>query len=187
MKSNKTIIYIILFVLIILGATLLYGELSQNYEINQKTEEKTAVTSEKPKQKALDFEVFSENGESVTLSEKTGKPVVINFWATWCGPCRAELPAFESMYKKYQDKVEFMMVNLTDGMREKKEDVKAFITDNNYSFPVFYDSNQSAAYVYNITSVPLTVFVDADGNIDNYRVGGLRENDLEEYIQNLIK
>ena len=183
MKSNRIIIYIILFVLVISGAALLYGELSENYQINQKTEEK----SEKPKQKALDFEVFSENGESVKLSEKSGKPVVINFWATWCGPCREELPAFENMYKKYQDKVEFMMVNLTDGMREKKEDVKDFITKNNYSFPVYYDTNQNAAYMYNMTSVPVTVFVDADGNIDNYRVGGLRENKLKEYIEQLMK
>lgn len=183
MKNKKVIVYIILFVLVVFGATLLYGELSENYNIEQKTEDKV----EKEKQKAPDFEAFSESGESVKLSEKTGKPVVINFWATWCGPCREELPAFENMYKKYSDKVEFMMVNLTDGMREKKEDVQAFITENKFTFPVFYDNEQYAAYAYNITSIPVTVFVDAEGNIYNYRVGRLRENKLKEYIEELLK
>lgn len=183
MKNKKVIVYIILFVLVVFGVTLLYGELSENYNIEQKTEDKV----EKEKQKAPDFEVVSENGEIVKLSDNIGKPVVINFWATWCGPCRVELPAFENMYKKYHDKVEFMMVNLTDGMREKKEDVKEFISENNYSFPVFYDTNQNAANAYNITSIPVTVFIDADGNIENYRVGGLRENKLKEYIEELLK
>ena len=94
--------------------------------------------------KAPDFTVINNNGDEVKLSDYIGKLVVVNFWATWCGPCASELPAFDNAYEKYKDEVEFLMVNLTDGYSETVDKVKKYVKDNGYTFPVYYDTKYSA-------------------------------------------
>ena len=113
----------------------------------QETESQEASTM-------IDFKVYDREGNPVSLSDMAGKPVVVNFWATWCGPCKSELPAFEKAYKTYGDKVEFMMVNLTDGQRETVPKVNEFISENEYTFPVYYDTKYSASAAYGISSIP---------------------------------
>ena len=88
-----------------------------------------------PAAAAVDFTVTDREGNTVKLSEFFGKPIIINFWATWCGPCKSELPVFDEAYRKYGEGVTFLMVNLTDGYRDTVEAVKAFIEDNDYTFP----------------------------------------------------
>ncbi|MBE6562976.1 MAG: TlpA family protein disulfide reductase [Ruminococcaceae bacterium] len=148
---------------------------------NEDTTEKTDPNA------APDFSVYDMNGNKTTLSEKKGKPVVINFFATWCPPCVGELPHFEEMYKKYGDKVEFMIVDLTDGYDETKEKVESFIDKNGYTFPVYLDSDIKAVVAYKISSIPLTVFVDEDGKIAASKVGAMDAETLEGYIKKLIE
>ena len=108
---------------------------------------------------APDFTVNDGKGRNITLSESFGRPVILNFWATWCPPCRSELPAFEKLYRKYQAEVTFMMIDLSDGYRETPDAVKKFLSENGYTFPVYYDSEGSAAKAYNALSIPFTVIL----------------------------
>jgi thiol-disulfide isomerase/thioredoxin len=135
---------------------------------------------------ATDFIVYLEDGSEVKLSDNFGKPMIVNFWATWCSPCKMELPHFEDKYQEFKDSINFMMVNLTDGVRDTLESVTAFITDNQYTFPVYYDTEYSAAYAYNIMSIPTTLLIDADGNIVDTLVGTLSEKDLQACIDLLL-
>lgn len=135
---------------------------------------------------ALDFTVYTQDEESINLSDFYGKPIVVNFWATWCGPCKSELPAFENLYKEYGEEVIFMMVNLTDGAQETVKGVSDFIMTYGYHFPVYFDTDMDAATTYSVYSIPATLFIDADGNIVASHLGAMQENTLRTYIENLL-
>ena len=100
---------------------------------------KPDVTEDIKKNTAPDFTVLDKDGNTVRLSEKFGKPIVINFWATWCPPCKQELPDFDKLCKEYGDRVVFMMVNLTDGYRDTVDGTKRFVSGKGYTFPVYFD------------------------------------------------
>jgi len=131
---------------------------------------------------APDFTVEDANSVKVRLSDMKGKPVVLNFWASWCPPCKAEMPDFEQMYKKYGDEVQFMMVNLTDGYQETLEKAKAHISSNEYTFPVYFDVDGAAAYAYRVSSIPATYIIDAEGNLVAHAVGMIDATSLENAI-----
>jgi len=134
---------------------------------------------------APDFTVLTLEGESVSLSDFAGKPRIVNFWATWCPPCRSELPAFAAAWEEYGDEVEFMMVDLTDGGRETQETVEDFLAETGYAFPVYLDTTGQAANAYGIYSIPVTVLVDAQGNFVGGQVGALREDVLLRALDSL--
>lgn len=135
--------------------------------------------------KAADFSVLNSEGEMVNLSSFFGKPIVVNFWATWCGPCQAELPEFEEAYKKYNGDIEFLMVNLTDGYNDTVDSVKQFVNRNKFEFPLYFDTEYSAANTYSIYSIPQTLFIDKDGNIIKSYKGRISKQALEGYIERL--
>jgi len=122
---------------------------------------------------APDFTVYDADGNPHKLSDLKGKPVVLNFWASWCGPCKSEMPDFNETFKEYDGKVEFMMVNLTDGEVETVESARNFIHMMEYTFPVYYDTDIDAAGKYGITSIPTTFFIDADGNLVAHATGAI--------------
>lgn len=136
---------------------------------------------------APDFEVLDENGNTVKLSDFRGKPVVLNFWATWCPPCKAELPDFNQAAKDRADEVSFLMVNLTDGQNETVEGVKAFVLSNGYTFPVYFDTKYSAANAYRVSSIPTTYFISAEGEIVAQKVGMMSAAELERGIKLLTE
>ena len=127
---------------------------------------------------AMDFTVYHIDTKPVKLSDFFSKPILINFWATWCPPCKSELPDFDRVYADYGEDVVFMMVNMTDGSRDTVESASAFTADNGYSFPVYYDCDLNAAYTYGASSIPMTVLIGADGNIVGGQVGVLTEEQL---------
>ena len=131
---------------------------------------------------APDFTVYTADGAPVKLSDMKGKPVVVNFWATWCNPCLSELGHFEDMYKKYGDSINFMMVDMTDGSRETAQKVKAFVDSNGYTFPVYLDTKQYAAYTYSVSSIPMTLFINENGEIVYNYVGAMNSKTLENFI-----
>ncbi len=135
---------------------------------------------------APDFIVLNSEGKEVRLSDYRGTPVVLNFWASWCPPCKAEMPDFETAYQTYGNEVQFLMVNLTDGSYETIETAKKHIRNNAYTFPVFYDTQSSAAIAYGISSIPVTIFITKDGYIASGTVGMLSASRLEAGIQFLL-
>ena len=135
---------------------------------------------------APDFSVLNKDGNTVKLSDFRGKPVVLNFWATWCPPCKQELPDFNQAAETYKDEVVFLMVNLTDGQRDTVASVKAFVADNGYTFPVYFDTAYSAANAYMVSSIPTTYFINAKGEAVNYKVGMMTAAELESGIKGLV-
>ena len=132
--------------------------------------------------KAPDFTVQDGEGNSVKLSDFFGKPIVLNFWASWCPPCKAELPDFEDAYKKYDGEVVFLMVNMTDNQMETVEVAKDFVKTHGYTFPVYFDVSYEAAMVYGIRSIPQTYFINAEGEAVASATGMISAAQLEQGI-----
>ena len=136
---------------------------------------------------AADFKVLNERGQSVQLSDYQGRPVVVNFWATWCKPCLSELPAFENAYSQYKKDVQFMMVNLTTWEDTKSVSyVKEFLMAEEYNFPAFFDTTGEAAETYNMKSIPLTLFIDESGELAYKHSGAMSETQLKNYIEEYL-
>lgn len=132
--------------------------------------------------KAPDFTVQDAGGSNVKLSDMRGKPVVLNFWASWCPPCRGEMPGFDEVYRELGDEVQFMMVCLVDGSSETKASGMAFIEENGFVFPVYYDVMYDAAMAYEIWSIPVTYFINARGEIVSSAEGSINEAALRQGI-----
>ena len=131
---------------------------------------------------APDFTVQDGEGNSVKLSDFFGKPIVLNFWASWCPPCKAELPDFEDAYKKYDGEVVFLMVNMTDNQIETVDIARDFVKTYGYTFPVYYDVHDQAATVYGIRSIPQTYFINAEGEAVASATGMISAEQLEQGI-----
>ncbi len=151
------------------------------------TEPETTVpeTTEEPKPErtdppAIDFTVYDMNGNAVKLSDYFGKPIVLNFWASWCAPCKMEMPDFNAKYEELEGEVVFLMINVT-GV-DTVEDAKKVITDNGYTFPVFFDTDSQAKNAYGITAFPTTYFIDAEGYLIAYARGAISAETLQEGI-----
>ncbi len=179
------IVSIIALIGVLIGAAILYDKLSANYHPNM---EQTSQSGESQQQvKAPDFTAYDKDGNAVSLSDFKGKPVVLNFWASWCGPCQHEMPDFEEAYKQYGDEVVFMMVNMTDGMRETQSTAETFVKQAKFTFPVYYDLDIDAARIYKVMSMPTTYFVDEEGYLRSYRQGMIDKSGLEYGISMITK
>lgn len=106
-----------------------------------------------------DFTANLTKGYSITLSEEKGKVVILNFWATWCGPCVGEMPAFQRLYGNYGDTISIITIN----MGESQETVEQFVEDNRYYFPVAYDPDREICDLYPIQGIPYTLILDSEG------------------------
>lgn len=191
-KKIGSFILILFLVGIIGGASVLYNYLSKNVETDQlsvkedtnKKDDSSEEDSKKEEQysKAPDFTVYDSDGNAYKLSEFEGKPVILNFWASWCGPCKSEMPDFEEAYKEYGEKIHFLMVNLTDGYQETVNGAQKFIEDTGYTFPIYFDTKQDAARTYGVYSIPMTFFIDESGNIIAHGTGALDAKTLQTGI-----
>lgn len=139
----------------------------------------TEPSATEPDYTAPDFTVYDAQGNPVKLSDLKGTPVVLNLWASWCPPCREELPDFQRMYEKYGDRVAFMMVNMTDGVQETQAKAQKHIDDNGFTFPLYFDHNGEAAYAYYATSLPQTFFINDKGELYTYYPGMISAELLE--------
>ncbi len=149
----------------------------------------TTASTEEPETQltpAPDFAMEDHNGNTLSLSDFTGKPVILNFWASWCSPCKAEMPHFQTAYEEYGDDIHFVLVNLTDGGQETVETAYGFIQDQGYTFPVYYDTAMAGAMTYGVNSIPVTYFIDVQGNIAAWGRGMLSETDLQYGIDLLL-
>lgn len=135
---------------------------------------------------APDFTVYDADGNAHTLSDFRGKPVILNFWASWCGPCKAEMPDLEAAYQAYGDSVEFLIVNLTDGSTETVETASGYVSSQGYTFPVYYDTAMEGAIAYRVYAIPTTYFIDANGEIRALQEGMISAEVLESNIQALL-
>lgn len=188
----KTVLIFLALAVIIFGAYFAYNSLSGYYKLNKNNPESTSAEesnvdfqTEAKKIAAPDFTVNDKDGNAVKLSDFIGKPIVLNFWASWCPPCKSELPDFNKVYNEMKDDVVFLMVDLVDGQRETVATGSGYITEQGYSFSVYYDTTQEAANAYGISSIPTTLFIDKDGNIAEGQTGMLDEDGLRKGISKI--
>ena len=214
-NKKKTIILIALFIVLMVGASFLYNNLSADYKMNSlavedgagdtkdpnsastnadssntaatesQTTESTANESESKENEltqAPNFTVYDLDGNEINLTDFFGKPIIVNFWASWCGPCKMEMPDFNEAYQTYKDDITFLMVNMTDGSRETVEKASTFIEESGYIFPVYYDTEYSAAITYSVSSLPTTYFIDADGYLIAHARGAIDSSTLQKGI-----
>lgn len=198
MEKNKRVFLIIALALALVlgGAGLLYRQLSAGYTPEQLSlaagEQVPTASSPAPEegaedsQTAPDFTVYDAEGNAVKLSDYFGRPIVLNFWASWCGPCVMEMPEFQKFYESYGDRVQFVIVNLTDGYQETVESASEFVAEQGYTFPVYYDTDIDAARKYGVNAVPVSYFIDAEGHLVTWRQGMLTADLLQQGMDLLL-
>ncbi len=131
-------------------------------------------------QAAPDFALKSSTGDNLRLSEFRGDVVMINFWATWCGPCRQEMPLLDELYQRYE-RVGFSLlgVNIDDDSRKAMN----MISELGVNFPVLFDNTKEVSKLYQVDAMPVTVIVDRDGNVRHVHQGykpGYEDKYLDE-------
>jgi len=117
---------------------------------------------------APDFQLQTLDGQTFSLSSVRGKPVLLNFWATWCGPCRFEMPFLQEIYEDYSDEE---LVLITVDIGESKSDVERFLQREGLSLPTLLDSEAKVARQYKTAAIPTTFFIDKDGIIRGKQIG----------------
>ena len=213
MKGNKTFFVLALvFVLLVGGAYALYQRLSPGFSgdnlsigspaqsgadtasgsSSQSGSQQTGGSSDESQNSeseltpAPDFTVYDKQGNEVRLSDYVGKPIVLNFWASWCSPCKSEMPDFDEAYLNYGEQVNFLMVNMTDGSRETVDSASAFIEEQGYEFPVFYDTEYNAALTYGAYALPTTYFIDAEGYVAAWAQSALSAETLQKGLDMIL-
>ena len=135
---------------------------------------------------APDFELTSASGETLRLSDLRGRPVLLNFWASWCPPCREEMPAFEQAYRQYQDDG-FVILAVNAAYSDSPAKALAFSESLDLTFPIVFDYDGSVAGLYRTHSLPSSFFIDAGGVIQDVVIGGMPAALIEVRLQELLE
>ncbi len=135
---------------------------------------------------APDFTLESTGGETITLSQLRGKPLIVNFWASWCPPCRAEMPAMQRFYE--QGGSEFILLGINASTQDSLPKVYQLIDEMQLTFPILLDTQGAAVRAYQVFSLPTTFFIDREGVIREVVIGGpLTEAGLQTRLESLLK
>ena len=154
--------------------------------------EESPAASERPVIPAPDFTLVDQYGETHTLSDYAGKTVFLNFWATWCGPCKSEMPEIQAIYEKYgENQGDLIVLGVANPKTEDapynqdvtQAEVEQFLEDNGYTFPVVMDTTGEIFYYYGITAFPTTFMIGVDGNVFGYVPGALTGDIMESIVQ----
>jgi cytochrome c biogenesis protein CcmG, thiol:disulfide interchange protein DsbE len=136
---------------------------------------------------APDFELVESDGKTIQLSSLRGNPVLINFWASWCAPCKAEMPAMEHVYQKYgKDGLQILAIN--SSIQDNRSNALAFTSQLGLSFPILFDENGIVSNSYKVRALPTSFFVDRQGIVRDVVIGGpMAEALLEIRVQQLLE
>ena len=204
MNKKPLLILCLILALVLIGAGALYNSLAGSVQLGglvttptetqaptqvpteTAPEEPTETTETQPTEPsahiAPDFLLLDMEGNEVTLASFFGKPIILNFWASWCGPCKMEMPEIQKFYDKYGQEIHFLLVSVDDSL----DAAKTFISDSGYTFPVYFDTNMECAYGYGVSGIPMTFFIDKEGNLISGKSGMISEDDLDRRIQTIL-
>ncbi len=134
---------------------------------------------------APNFTIMDLEGNKVNLADSKGKPVFINFWASWCDPCREEMPYIQDAYEKYNQEIEFLMINVieTDTLTKMEE----FVEEFELTFPVLLDKKDAVSNLYRVNGYPTSFFINEQGVITEKVLGGMSKPMFNQLIQSLVK
>ena len=121
-------------------------------------------------------------GKKVSLADYRGKPLVINFWASWCPPCRSEQPEFVKVHKEFGDQVEFLGINF----RDSEAPANKYVRDFQVKYESIFDPSGRIGFKFGVKALPATFFVDAEGRIVRRKFGGVSKKDLREGVESLV-
>ena len=185
------------------GTSASLGGTEQESNVAEQTEEggieASAISQEKEDDSegekltpAVDFSLMDQYGNTHTLSQYKGKTIFLNFWGTWCPPCRAEMPDIQKLYEEFDQEGEDALIILGVAApnlgKEKSEDgIKTFLEENGYTYPVLMDTDAELFQTYGISSFPTTFMIDRDGNLFGYATGQLSEETMRSIIQQTME
>ena len=156
------------------------GEITEDGTLSQ---EETAEYADAP-----DFTVWDQEGTQTSLKEiLEGKPAVINFWTSKCPPCREEMPDFEELYQELKDQVQFIMVDGIGCMGETEESGRAYVEEQGFSFPVYYDKEMDAVITYGIQAFPTTYILNSNGELVTGGSGMISKATLQELLNEVVE
>lgn len=161
-------------------------DVSEDKEENKEEESKETVVP------AIDFTLKDQFGNEHTLSDYKGKTVFLNFWATWCGPCRSEMPDIQKLYETYETEGDNAVIILgvaAPGLGQEKDEagIKAFLDENGYTYPTLMDTTGDLFSEYGISSFPTTFMIDREGNVFGYVSGALNEDMMKNIIEQTLE
>lgn len=185
--------------MIFMGILMLTGKMNVVSGALSSTETQEEATEAEPEEEeekaeevktipAIDFTLKDQYGNTHTLSDYKGKTVFLNFWATWCSPCKAEMPDIQKLYEEFQQEDVVILGVAAPGLgREKSEEgIKGFLEENGYTYPVVMDTEAEAFQAYGINSFPTTFMIDKDGNVFGYISGQLSEETMRDIIRQTV-
>ena len=163
---------------------------TQEEATEAESEEEEEAAEEVKTIPAIDFTLKDQYGNTHTLSDYKGKTIFLNFWATWCPPCRAEMPDIQKLYEEFQQEEEDIVIlgvaAPSLGREKSEEGIKGFLEENGYTYPVLMDTEAEAFQAYGINSFPTTFMIDKDGNVFGYIPGQLSEETMRDIIRQTV-
>ncbi|MDA8212392.1 MAG: TlpA disulfide reductase family protein [Clostridia bacterium] len=190
---NKKVIYFILAVATVFTLGIFWGLQSRGNQGEAVPETREEVKPAADRLEAArpqvgypapDFTLTDLGGKTVSLSDLRGEPVYLNFWATWCPPCREEMPDIQQVYTEKGQQVRFLAVNLT-GTEKSVQGVREFLSAGGYTFPVLLDEDNAVAEQYQVRAIPTSIFIDAAGVITYRYAGAMNKEKLEAALEKL--
>jgi cytochrome c biogenesis protein CcmG/thiol:disulfide interchange protein DsbE len=177
---RRTIVSVV--ILLALLSITLYLNLykTESNETNESNEIKAKKGNQAP-----NFTLESLEGESITLSELKGKPIFINFWASWCDPCKLEMPHIQAAYDQYGDQIQFIMINAIEV--DSLEDVHAYMNEAGLDFPVYPDHKDVVHQKYHVEGWPTSFFIDRNGRIAEIVIGPMTKENLDSLINMILE
>ena len=201
MKGKPVIVTIVILIVLLVGAGIAYfalapqiegtspisadSQISSNSGESATTSSAESASTDDPQ--APNFTVLNQQGDEVSLDSMKGKPIILNFWTSWCTYCNQEMPDFEKAYEKYGEEINFMIINSTTDSKETMAKAEAYIENHGFDLPFYFDTTGQATKLYQITAFPTSFFIDAVGYVVAYQPGKLDWESLDGVCQALLR
>jgi len=182
-KKTKTILLIASIVLIVAAIIMLQKPWESKKAVIPAALRSAGAESNGPMigQSSVDFTLMSIDGKQISLSDFKGKPIVLNFWATWCPDCLNEMPWFEEEYRKSNGSIVFIGVDL----QESGDKVMKFVSEHSITYPILLDPDGTVRGIYHSMGVPTTYFINSNGTVVDKKNGGLTLEELQQKLEEI--